>query len=172
VGEASRAKKWQGAERKAEVARLTAKGWSCRRISGELGCSHATVARDQNEVLAELAEHRVKDAERIRANELEKLDRAEAACVAILERAEDADAELALKAADRIARLQERRAKLLGLDAPEKVEAVVTEGPTPEVAARLVREAFAVRETNEGADARADSGAAEAADDSDRGPVG
>jgi transposase len=135
--------------RRVEVARLTHMGWSTRRIAAEIGVSHGTVATDVDAILTELAAHQTKDAEKIRARELETLAQAEAAVLKVLDRAEAEDFELVLKASDRIAKLQERRAKLLGLDAPERLDATLTEGPSPEAAARLVRETFRTEDTHE-----------------------
>jgi transposase len=153
-------------ERRAEAARLTHKGWSTRRIAEHLGCSHATIANDVNALLSELVEHQIKDAEKIRARELEKLALAESAVIEVLERSSEEDADMVLKATDRIARLQERRAKLLGLDAPERIDATVSEGPTPETAARLVREEFGESDNGSGR-----QGTATAAADADDRPV-
>lgn len=117
-----RGKKLALAERRAEVSDLTFQGWTTRRIAAKLGVSHATIARDVDLILTELAEHQIKDAEKIRARECENLARAESAALKILTGAEAEDQELALKAADRIAKIQERRAKLLGLDAAIEVQ--------------------------------------------------
>jgi hypothetical protein len=58
-----------------------------------------------------------------------------------------ADADEDARAAEVMAKLEERRAKLIGLDAPEKRELTGAEGgpiavATPEAAARAVRELF------------------------------
>jgi len=130
------------------VARLVKLAWTETRIAEELGCSQGTVSKDLKVILAELAEHRIADAEQGRALAREKLGTAEEACVGILLQARDTDPELALKATDRLVRIAERIAKLYGLDAPERLDATLTEGPSPEAAARAIREVFAVSKTN------------------------
>jgi AcrR family transcriptional regulator len=157
--------------RRVEVARLTHMGWSTRRIAAEIGVSHGTVATDVDAILTELAAHQTKDAEKIRARELETLAQAEAAVLKVLDRAEAEDFEMVLKATDRVAKIQERRAKLLGLDAPERLDATLTEGPSPEAAARAIREVFAVSKTHgdDDPDAGRTAGDASAADGSGAG---
>jgi IS30 family transposase len=117
-----KAKTLEIAQRRAEVSKLTFKRWSTRRIAEKLGVSHMTIARDVDAILTELAEAQTKDADKIRARECETLDRVEAAALGIVIDAEVEDKELALKAADRVAKIQERRAKLLGLDAAIEVQ--------------------------------------------------
>jgi hypothetical protein len=141
--------------------------WSARRIAEHLGCGHATVSRDVDAILTELSAHQTKDAEKIRARELETLAQAEAAVLKVLDRAEAEDFELVLKASDRIAKLQERRAKLLGLDAPERLDATMLAIANPSEAARLVREAF-----GEDGNGSGHPGDAPGAADADGGPVG
>lgn len=136
------------AERRREVAALTYRGWSTRRIAEKLGVGHATVARDVDAVLTELVEHQAKDAEKIRARELETLAQAEAAVLDVLADDSAEDTETRLKAVDRVTKVQERRAKLLGLDAA--IEIQVTQRMSDQMTAvldalrgRLSDEAFA-----------------------------
>jgi hypothetical protein len=63
--------------------------------------------------------------EKARAVELERLDNAQLAVVAVLS-SPDVTPELALSAADRLRKISERRSKLLGLDTPLQVESTLT----------------------------------------------
>ena len=123
----------QTAERDAEAARLRSRSMSYRQIAAALGidvaAAHAAVQRALHDTLAEPAGD-------VRALELEKLDRAERAVLAVLERRHltvshgkvisvggeplEDDAPV-LAAADRLVRISESRRKLLGLDSPVKV---------------------------------------------------
>lgn len=167
--EAARARAWSIEQRRAEVEKLLCKGWSERRIAAHLGVGKTTVHTDAEAVLDMLRQTQVKGAELVRARELEKLATAETVVLEVLE-AGEVEPDTALKAIDRLVKVQERRAKLLGLDAPERIDATVAEGPSPEMAARLVRERFAV----EGAqhDERGDSAATQAAEHQGSGPIG
>lgn len=105
------------AERIAEVLRMRRQGRPQRAIAAELGVALATVQRDLEEGLAAIpAEH----VEGVRKLELERLDlwheRLESAAAIV----DDPD-ELGRLAASYV-RLSDRRAKLLGLDAPTKVQ--------------------------------------------------
>jgi predicted transcriptional regulator len=126
------------AERDAEAAELRSRSLTYSQIAARLGISkaeaHRAVARVLAETVAEAGEH-------ARALELQKLDRAEAAVLAVLERShvtvshgriirdENEDPLLddgpILQAAGMLARLSESRRKLIGLDAPAQV---ITEG--------------------------------------------
>lgn len=106
------------AERVAEVLRMRRQGMPQRAIATELGVHLATVQRDLEAGLAAIpAEH----VEGVRKLELERLDlwheRLESAA---------ADAGMSPDELGRLAasyvRLSDRRAKLLGLDAPTKVQ--------------------------------------------------
>lgn len=155
--------------RREEALRLRLTGLRLRDIGRALGVSHETVRKDIQEELDASAERADGMADRVRALELERLDEARSRVFAILKTAEDP--ELLLKAADRVVRLSEQTAKLSGAYAPERLDATVTEGPTPEAASRLVREVFAVKETHGDGDARADSGDAAPAGAESSGPV-
>lgn len=167
MANAQRGKELEVAERRAEVGRLTRKRWSSRRIAEHLGVSHTTVSRDLELVLEQLKENAIKDADKIRADELETLADVEAKVIEILERSRSVESgadengnelglnlDITLRAADRLLKIQERRANLLGLDAPERIDATLTEGATPEAAARLVREQFAASGANDSNDGR------------------
>lgn len=122
------------AERDAEAARLRSRGWSYRRIAAELDLSvsnaHAAVQRALRAIVEEPAQD-------VRTLELERLDGMYDAVMKVLEakhftvsqgrliKIDDEPLEddgPVLAAVDRLLRIQERRAKLLGLDAPTKAE--------------------------------------------------
>lgn len=126
------------AQRDAEATRLRARGHTYVEIAVELGYADHAGARKavQRALVATVAE----PAEEVRALQLEQLDRLALAAWAVLERAhvtvshgkiilDEADQPLlddgpVLAAIDRLLKIQERRAKLLGLDAPARHEVV------------------------------------------------
>lgn len=121
------------AERHAQAAEMRSRGMTYQAIGDALGISkqsaHEAVQRVLAETLREPAEH-------LRTMELDKLDRAERVAHGVLEarhpvlyQGKDTgyeDDAPKLAAIDRLLRVAERRARLLGLDAPEKVESTVT----------------------------------------------
>jgi hypothetical protein len=125
------------AARDAEAARLRGRGWGYQRIADHLGIAlstaHDAVARALNAIRAE-------GAPETRALELERLDGLWEAALAVLERVTvdpdsgeqvPADDDTRLKAVTTLLKVQERRAKLLGLDAEQKVS--VSGGVTYEI---------------------------------------
>jgi hypothetical protein len=133
------ANKAEVAEQARRCYELKLAGWSHDRIAAELKISYGTV---HNRIKAHI-EVRVQPlADELRAVMVDRLD----LCIEKLhEQIQDPEA------AGRLARnfevlvkVEERRAKLLGVDAPERVEAIVTEVTQEDVAlAELVREAQA-----------------------------
>ncbi|MFI9200172.1 hypothetical protein [Streptomyces sp. NPDC053048] len=124
----------EAARRDAEAAELRAKGWHYRRIAEHLGIdvhtAHQAVQRALKAIVQEPAEE-------VRTLELERLDRLYERAVEVLERRHVtvsqgkiiyeggeplADDGPVLQAIDRLLRIQERRAKLLGLDAATKTQ--------------------------------------------------
>lgn len=126
------------AERDAEAARLRARGQSYQEIATELGYADHTGARKA--VQRALVQIVAEPAEDVRALQLEQLDRLALAALAVLERNHVTvshgriirdeneqpilDDGPVLTAIDRLLKIQERRAKLLGLDAPARHEVV------------------------------------------------
>ncbi len=100
-------------ERRDKVMGLLLAGGSTRSIAKVVGCHHATVARDIDTRLKGAAEACRSTAD-LRLIEEERLD-------ALLLQWWGA-AQRDLHAFDRVLRLLERRAKLLGLDAAQKLE--------------------------------------------------
>ena len=104
------------AERKKEALELRVKGHSIRAIAKILGVSTTQSHRLVDGALKDLAEENRHTATKLRAIELDRLD---AMTLAIM-----GDAELGDNAKiDRMLKIMERRAKLLGLDTPVEEEA-------------------------------------------------
>lgn len=132
------------AEQQVKCYELKLTGMSLRAIGKAVSLSHETV----RQYIALEADSRVLPlANQLRKQELDRLDQMELAVRGVLEAqhyvvsdgrvvklksedgTEDAlpDDEHVLKAVDRLLKIQDRRAKLLGLDAPTQVEATVHE---------------------------------------------
>lgn len=107
------------AERQAAAIRLRRNGWSYDRIAEELG--YADKSGAYKAVMAALQATLKEPAEELRTLELKRLD----AAVDLALREIDNDN---LAAVDKLIRIMERRAALLGLDAPKRVAAEV-DGP-------------------------------------------
>ncbi|MFJ9214240.1 hypothetical protein [Streptomyces sp. NPDC102264] len=132
------------AERDAEAARLRSRGWPYQRIADELGYAdrgeaHHAVGRVLKATVQEAGDE-------LRTLELERLDAMYASVMDVLERKHFTvsngkimymgdqpleDDGPVLQAVDRLLRIQERRARLLGLDAPAKTQ--VSGGVTYEI---------------------------------------
>lgn len=95
------------------------RGKSYPKIAEALGVSVGTAHRDVTIELARLAKECSEEAEAIRQIELERLDDA---LDAISDRIEQGDD----RAVATMLRIQERRAKLLGLDSPDRQQVEVT----------------------------------------------
>lgn len=109
---------------------LRIKGKSYRAIGEALNVSGKTAHQDCQAVLARVIEETNENAAQDRAVALYRLDKAlevvESALDArVFTEAGDADHELKLKALDRMLKIEERRARLLGTDAPSKIDAQV-----------------------------------------------
>lgn len=128
------------AERDAEAARLRTRSWTYQQIAAELGMSqsaaHAAVKRVLQETVQEPAED-------LRKLELDRLDDMAQVVTKVLEKHHITvsngkvvylgdkpleDNAPILAAVDRLLKIQERRAKLLGLDIPVKQEVNVGGG--------------------------------------------
>ena len=124
-------RKEQIVERRNKVLELKIDGLSLRKIAKQVGVSHATVVKDLDIVLDELATQRKHLAEKHVDLELQSLTDIMYEVRNVLKRARDAEdpeepessrQARVLAAADRLVKLAERKAKLLGLDAPEKMK--------------------------------------------------
>ncbi|MEV6036019.1 hypothetical protein AB0L65_33030 [Nonomuraea sp. NPDC052116] len=136
------------AARDAEAARLRVRGLTYRQIAAELGMAgpgkaHEAVQRVLKETVQDAADD-------LRAVELDRLDQMYQAALKVLETEhyaishgkviclEEGGEPLAddgpvLQAIDRLLKIQERRAKLLGLDAPTKTNVTVSDAITSEI---------------------------------------
>jgi len=107
------------AEQKAEVYRLTLKGWTRRKIAEELGISLGTVQNRLDEAIKETV---LPLAEDVRKQQLDRLDTYLVSLDAKIEKGDD-------KAINTALRIEERRARLLGLDAPQQLSQTITAAP-------------------------------------------
>lgn len=94
-------------------------GMSYRRIAAKLECGLSVVHGYIKEALAESAAAIQSSADELRAIELEKLDRWETSLQLGIK---DADPQVRAKSAAVLLKITESRRKLLGLDAPQKIE--------------------------------------------------
>lgn len=101
------------AQRRARAWELRLRGMSVRKIAEEIGVSHTAVEKMLKRTLEDLRGSELRDAEAVRDIELERLD---ALTSALWPDAMAGDAQ----AVGRLTELMNRRAKLLGLDAPVK----------------------------------------------------
>jgi hypothetical protein len=134
-------------ERAVEAMRLRTRGMSYREIAQEMGFNNESAVRDlvSRALLATLSE----PADDLRQLELQRLDFMWAAVLKVLERHHVTvsngkviylgdtplhdDAPI-LAAVDRLVKIQDRRAKLLGLDAPQRVEVLTIDAIDAELA--------------------------------------
>jgi len=103
-------------EKTLKALTLRKKGFNYTEIGEELGCARQTACRYVLSELENLADKCREEAEHVRDLELQRLD--DLYLIAWKAIAEGSD----LVAIDRCLRIMERRAKLLGLDAAQKVE--------------------------------------------------
>jgi len=122
------------AERRQRVSALRLMHYTQREIAVEIGVSVATVNRDLAVVRAEWAERRSQSYESWVAEELAKIDLLERAILPAAISGDD-------KAQARIVQFMDRRARMMGLDKPERFEhTVITLDAVEAEIARLERE--------------------------------
>lgn len=137
----------ENAQRDAEAARLRARGKSYQQIADTLGYSSRADARRGVQLI--LVETVAEPAAEVREMQLVQLDELTQAALDVLERRHitvshgrviyDDDGTVieddgpVLAAIDRLLRIQERRAKLLGLDAPSRHEVVTLSAVEAEI---------------------------------------
>jgi len=109
-------------ERQIQCLRLRQSGKSYRQIGEIVGVSYVTAYNDVHKALEVVKEKCFEEAKKVKAIEIARLDRALAA---IWDEVEAGN----LQAIDRLIKIQERRARFEGLDAPTKQEIDVA---TPE----------------------------------------
>jgi hypothetical protein len=135
------------AARRAEAIRLRVRGKTIREIAEALKIGVATAHDDVRTTMTEIAKDAEENVLAQRGTELLRLERALEIVEAVLTSAPTAEQgdELQLKALDRLMKIQDQRAKLLGLYAPEKRELTGSVGigeVNPAAAAELVRKKF------------------------------
>jgi len=122
------------AERRQKVSALRLMHYTQREIAAELGVSVATVNRDLAVVRAEWAERRSQSYESWVGEELAKIDLLERAILPAAISGDD-------KAQARLVQFMDRRARMMGLDKPERFEhTVITMDAVEAEIARLERE--------------------------------
>ena len=118
-------------ERRKKVAANILGGLTYREIAEALNVSLGTVANDVKIILGRWQREQVADAEKYVQIELRRLDRA---INAIWNDVQDGK----LTAIDRMIKLMERRAKLMGLDAPQRHQLTGQDGDTLGVQVQVV----------------------------------
>lgn len=154
---ASRAKRADTAQRRRQAIDMRMAGHSYQRIADELGyTSRGAACQDITRALEQAVAEQVISVEAYREEELQRLDALLTEAWAVLKRDhltvshgkvvyDDStgkpilDDGPTLAAIDRILKIQERRAKYLGLDAPTRVEAITVDAIDAEIA-RLAAE--------------------------------
>lgn len=128
-------------KRREQVAKFRLAGWSTREIAAHLKCSIGTVSSDEKAVFERVREKTDSTVQRAKAISLARLDQ-------ITKGVWDGALTGDIDAGNLVLKIEKRRADLLGLDAPARQELTGRDGaplgtePTPENAARLVRERF------------------------------
>src|SRR3989442_14718582 len=123
------------AERRQKSLDLRIAGARYRQIGAQLGVSPQTAYRDVQAALGELAPLQNRKAEKLRELELERCDKL---TLALWPKARAGDE----KAVRAIVAVMDRRAKLLGIDTPQKYAPTDPSGTTPYELKGLSREAL------------------------------
>lgn len=128
--------KYRGAELRVKVTELRKAGYSYRAIADNLGIGVTTAKRHVDQALDTLARQTAENADQIRAFELMRLDDL---LRALWMNKRDP------RYVDSILRVMDRRAKLIGLDAPTKLESKLeTDVPlTPQERAAAIEQILA-----------------------------
>jgi hypothetical protein len=120
-------------QRRAKVVKLRVAGWSIRDIAAHLNVSVGLVHGDLSEVLVRTREQAN---ESVKVERELSIERLETAIKKIWDQVEGGD----LDAVDRLVRLEQRLAKLQGLDAPTKQELSGPDGAPIEVTTKTTLE--------------------------------
>lgn len=119
--------------RRAQALALRIAGASFRQIGRQLGVSHVRAIKDVQHELDTLAVQRQESAERLKALELARCDRL---TLALEPKVGKGD----VQAVRAMVRVMERRARLLGIDAPFKTELTGKDGGPIEVMAQAAED--------------------------------
>lgn len=138
---ASASKQAEVAARRQRALQLRAAGFTYQAISAELGYRHpGNAAQDVTRALTDRKAALDGQRDLFTVLELERLDALERAVQTVMRQASaEGEKSLVLRAADRLVRVSERRAKLLGLDAGPAQGEVVEVSPLDELRARRER---------------------------------
>ncbi|MDQ3621730.1 MAG: hypothetical protein M3463_04460 [Verrucomicrobiota bacterium] len=117
---------------------LRKQGYTYREIAGQMGVSIKTAHGYVNDYWHEIKDTTDELAEVVRDRELANLDAWHKTWAPEVLRTENP--EMAMKIIDRLLKIQERRAKLLGLEAPAKVDMMTGVKMDPEKILAAVRE--------------------------------
>lgn len=130
---ASKAQRAETADRRAKAIKLKLAGWSYQQIATELSyTSYRAVWVDINRALEARLKGMTEAAEVLRQQEVDRLDRAQAA---IWQQVLKGD----VRAGTLFVKYVERRCRILGLDAATKVEVVTMDAIEREIAALQVQ---------------------------------
>ena len=139
------------AERRKQVSELVLLGWTQQQIAGVVGVHRNTIVEDYKAIHEEWVKSRVANREEMVARELESLDMMERELLVQWERSKGIEKTRKHKEGDdgvsdetiekeqcgnpaymaQLIRVRERRAALLGLDAPQKVAPTSPDGSKP-----------------------------------------
>ncbi len=138
LADANRGANEQAAENRKIAFELRKRRYTYQEIADHLDVSIKTAHQYVNAYWEEIKDTTAEVAEQVREMELASLDEIYKrwAPVAL----ESEDSELALKVIDRLLKIQERRAKLLGLETPAKVDMMTGVKMDPEKVLAAVRE--------------------------------
>ncbi|MEO1082405.1 MAG: hypothetical protein AAFY29_22815 [Pseudomonadota bacterium] len=124
TAEERRARKLQAEENRAEAVRLRKRGKTYQFIADELGITKQSAHAAVQKAMKEIRTRRMEDTETLLTLELERLDM-------LLDALWDKAMNGQHMPIDRILKIMERRARLLGIDAPLKVAPTNPEGDEP-----------------------------------------
>lgn len=118
-------------ERQNQAVAMRRSGGSLRAIAAKLGISHEQVRKDIQVVMAEVIAEAKDNAAELRALEIEHLEELRLRMMTLLDEEKAITdpiekRKIKLGTVDRLVRISERRAKLLGIDAPDKHEVAHT----------------------------------------------
>lgn len=117
------AKKTEVSARRRKVAALHLSRVPQREIAKRLGVSETLISRDLDTIRERWTKEYISDHQKLKLRELAALDQDETRARSRLVNVPDADFKNFVKVQEIVLKIMDRRAKLLGLDAPQKVEA-------------------------------------------------